>query len=199
MTRKGLMVAGAAAVIAAFGGAGAASAADVGGCQLDGTATFDNPLGTAAHAFGYSFSGTLTNCQGTNAPASGTITSNTPITDNGVTYQPDAKDTGNGSCSSSTTAGTAVINWVDGTVTVVKYATTGATAAVALQGSVIPSATYTSTTTDPVTGLPLKKTVTTTRYLGAATLGALAFEATPTDCVGAGVASAGIGGIVGLH
>jgi hypothetical protein len=187
------------AVIGALAAAGPAMAAD-GGCQLSGTANFTSPLGTTAHDFGYSFTGTLTNCKSTDAswPASGTIESNVPITSGGVTYQPDATDTGTGSCSSSTTAGTAVVRWVDGTVSVIKYTTTGYTAAVALTGSVVPSATYTGPA-DPLTGIKPVLTVTTTRALAASSGGALAFEANPADCAANAVSSAGLAGAVGLH
>jgi hypothetical protein len=183
-----------------LGGAGQASAA-TGGCQLDGTAVFSSPLGTTAHAFDYSFHGTLSNCKSDGAaPAGGTITSAEPIVENGVTYRPSYKDTGNGSCGSSTTAGTAVIQWADGTTTVESYSTTGVAAAINLQGSVLPSVTYTGTITDEF-GNPqtVTKTFTTTRYTGGKSLGQLFFEASPVDCAGNAVKSAGIVGVVGLY
>src|SRR6266576_1536430 len=96
--------------------------------------------------------------------------------------------TGNGSCGSSTTSGIAVVQWSDGTATVVQYSTTGAAAAVSLKGSVIASVTSSTGTT-----------YTTTRYAGDTALGALAFEPPdPTACAGAGVTSAGIDGTVDL-
>jgi hypothetical protein len=96
--------------------------------------------------------------------------------------------TGNGSCASSTTSGIAVVQWADGFTTVVQYSTSGAAAAVALQGSVIASVTSSTGTT-----------YTTTRYAGDSALGTLAFEPPdPTACAGAGVTSAGIDGSVAL-
>ena len=62
----------------------------------------------------------------------------------------------------------------------------------ALQGSVADS-----TTLQPVDPLDTPLTVTTTRYSGYSPFGALAFEATPTDCQ-TGVSAAGIEGVVGL-
>lgn len=197
MTRRTIALAGACALAAAFGGAGTAQAA--GGCQLDGTASFAQPLGQDAKPFEYSFVGTLSNCRSDTPgdPMSGAISSNVPITENGVTYEPDYSDTGNGSCASSTTAGTAVVTWADRTVSVIRYTTTGAAAVVGLQGSVVPSATYTGT--DPNSGLPVTKTFTTTRYLGRTSTGLLAFQADPTQCAGSGVAAAGISGVVTIR
>jgi hypothetical protein len=201
MTRRFIAGAAVCALGGLFGGAGQAMAA-TGGCQLSGTAVFSSPLGTTAKAFDYSFGGTLTNCKGDAAgtPATGTISSNQPITSGGITYYPSYKDTGNGSCGSSTTSGTAVITWADGTVTVESYSTTGVTAAINLQGAVLPSVTYTGTSTDPL-GNPITvtKTFTTTRYLGGKSIGQLAFEANPADCVSGSVNSAGIAGVVGLY
>ena len=96
--------------------------------------------------------------------------------------------TGNGSCGSSTTSGTAVAQWADGTTTVVQYSTSGAAAAVTLQGSVIGSVTSSTGTT-----------YTTTRYAGDSALGQLLFEPPdPTACAGSGVTTAGIDGFVGI-
>src|SRR5204862_2165397 len=55
-----------------------------------------------------------------------------------ATYQ-EPIPAGNGSCGSSTTSGTAIVNWGDNSTTVVGFNTAGAAAAVNLTGSVIPS------------------------------------------------------------
>lgn len=146
-----------------------------GGCQLHGTANFTPGLTSTAQNFTYSFTGSLSNCQSSSGgPSTGTVFAGT----NGL---PAA--TGNGSCGSSSTSGTAVVQWADGTTTVVQYSTTGALAAVVLQGSVIGGSSG----------------YTTTRYAGDSALGGLAFEPPdPTACVGAGVTSAGIDGFIGL-
>jgi hypothetical protein len=94
--------------------------------------------------------------------------------------------TGSGGCASNTSKGVAVVTWADKTITVVSYTTQSATAGVVLQGSVIPST------------KAGKKVIKTTRYAGSNAVGALAFEASPADCAGAGVASAGIAGFVGI-
>jgi hypothetical protein len=101
---------------------------------------------------------------------------------------------GNGSCGSSTTSGTAVAFWADGTRTVVTYDTTGATAAVHLEGTVVASVTL-----PPVNPLDAPLTLTTTRYGGNSAAGALVFEASPQDCASdTGVLAAGIEGTIGL-
>ena len=192
------MAACALVVVGLFGGGETALAATGGGCQLSGNAVFSSPLGTAAHPFTYSFTGDLTNCKGSDSatPASGKISSGVPVTENGITYTPSYTDTGSGSCGSSTTAGTAVITWADGTVTVVKYSTTGVTAAVQLSGTVLPSVDYTGVDSS---GKAVTKTFTTTRYLGGSSNGLLAFEANPADCAATKVGSAGIAGIVTIN
>jgi hypothetical protein len=158
----------------------ASGATNAGGCQLHGVANFSPGLTETAQNFAYNFTGSLTNCQSsTGGPSSGTVfagTSGLPA------------PSGNGSCVSSTTSGIAVVQWSDGTATVVEYSTSGALAAVALQGTVIASVTSSTGTT-----------YTTTRYPGDGAIGALAFEPSePTACSGAGVATAGIDGLVGL-
>jgi hypothetical protein len=159
---------------------GSALAANAGGCQLHGTASFAPPLTNTAQDFSYTFTGSLSNCQSSaGGPATGTVFAGT----NGLPVP-----SGNGSCASSTTSGIAVAQWADGTTTVIEYTTSGAAAAVTLQGSVIPAVTSSNGTT-----------YATTRYVGNGASGALAFEPPdPTACAGAGVTSAGIDGVVGL-
>jgi hypothetical protein len=117
-----------------------------------------------------------------------------------ATYQ-EPIPSGSGSCGSSTTSGTAITNWADGTTTVISYATTGAAAAVNLTGSVIPSvndalASYTGPNQAPPAPT---HPVTTTRYAGQSALGQLFFQPPdPTACAGAGVTSAAISGEIGL-
>ena len=166
----------AAAALGAAVAALPANAADGGGCQLDGTAAFKNgPATDQAKKFTYTFSGTLSGCQSNiaGAPTSGKIATTVP-----------AK--GTGSCGSNSTAGIAVVTWADKTTTVVSYSTQSVTAGVLLQGTVLPS------TKDG------KKVVKTTRYAGSGAAGLLAFEASPDQCAGAGVTSAGIAGFVGI-
>ena len=174
-----LAAAFAVAAFVSFGGS-ASAAPNGGGCQLHGTASFTPGLTNTAQAFSYSFTGNLTNCQSSSGgPATGTVTAGT----NGLPVP-----TGNGSCGSSTTSGTAVVQWADGTTTVVQYSTSGVAAAVNLQGTVIGSVTSSTGTT-----------YTTTRYAGDSAQGALTFQPPdPTACAGAGVTTAGIDGIISL-
>jgi hypothetical protein len=117
-----------------------------------------------------------------------------------ATYQ-EPIPTGNGSCGSSATSGTAIANWADGTTTVISYATTGALAAVELTGSVVPSvndglASYTGPSQAPPAPT---HAVNTTRYAGQSAVGQLFFQPPdPTACGGAGVTSAAISGVISL-
>jgi hypothetical protein len=172
-----------------------ASAQSSGGCQLDGTASFSPGLTNNAQDFSYSFNGDLSGCQSSEsgAPASGTVSAGEVVTINGSQYQ-EPVPTGNGSCGSSTTGGTGIVTWADGTKTVINYTTSGAAAAVTLQGTVVDSVTLQQV------GGTGSTTVTTTRYAGDSSLGLLAFEPPdPTACnTPTGVTTAGIQGFVGL-
>jgi hypothetical protein len=189
------LLAVAAAVLGAFTFAQGASAANAGGCQLKGTASFSPGLSTTSQPFSYSFGGDLTGCKSSDAtaPATGVVQAGGTYTDpaTGNAYVMPSS-TGTGGCASSATQGLALITWADGTRTLTQYSTSGAAAAVKLDGTVVDS-----TTLQPVDPLDPPLTVTTTRYNGDASHGLLAFEATPTDCQ-TGVTSAGIEGFVGL-
>jgi hypothetical protein len=144
------------------------------------TATLSSPL-SFSHAVGAAVSGAH----------SGAAT---------ATYQ-EPIPTGNGSCGNSTTSGTAISNWADGSTTVITYATTGAAAAVELTGTVVAGvndtlAGYTGPSQAPPTAT---HAVNTTRYAGQSAFGQLFFQPPdPTACVGAGVTSAGISGVISL-
>jgi hypothetical protein len=207
LRRHALLGVVAAVVAAAF--AGSAGAASGGGCQLQGSASFSPGLGATSKAFTYSFSGNLTGCQSTvaGAPTTGSVeagktqtrTYTDPVTgvSHTVTYQ-EPTATGTGGCSNSTTSGTGIVTWSDGTISVLSYSTTGAAAAVNLSGTVVPSVTLTALDAQP--GDPTTITISTTRYLGNSSQGVLAFQPPdPTACnTAAGVTTAGISGFVGL-
>ena len=207
MRKIALLVISVAALGAAV--AGPAGAASGGGCQLAGNASFSPGLGATSKAFTYSFAGDLTGCNSTDssAPTSGKVEAGKTVTrtytdattgvSHTVTYQ-EPIGTGTGGCSNSSTAGTAIVTWADGTATVLKYTTTGAAAAVNLSASVAPSATLTAVDAQP--GDPTTITVATTRYAGYSSQGVLAFQPPdPTACnTAAGVTAAGISGFVGL-
>jgi hypothetical protein len=184
-----------AVVMAALTFAPAAPAASGGGCQLKGTASFAPGLTTTSQPFTYSFSGDLTSCNSTEAgsPATGRVQAGGTYTDpaTGRAYRL-PNSTGTGSCGSSTTQGLALITWAGGSRTIEQYTTSGAGAAVELEGTVVAS-----TTLQPVNPADPPLTVTTTRYQGSSSHGLLAFEATPTDCQ-TGVTAAGIEGLIGL-
>src|SRR6476646_2391508 len=177
----------------------AASAQSVGGCELNGTASFTPGLGSTAQNFNYSFNGSLSSCNSSEsgAPVSGTVSAGEVVTINGLQFQ-EPVPTGNGGCSSSTTAGTAIATWADGTKTVIDYSTSGAAAAVHLDGTVASSVTLQAINPQP--GQPTSTTVTTTRYAGDSSQGLLTFQPPdPTACnTPTGVTSAAIGGVVGL-
>jgi hypothetical protein len=92
------------------------------------------------------------------------------------------------------------VNWADNTITVIRYTTNGALAAVALQGNVVPS-TALSAPDHTYTWEPTSLTVTTTRYGGATASAALAFQPPdPTACnTPTGVTTAGISGAATLN
>jgi len=187
----------------------AAFAASGGGCELQGTASFAPGLNSEEKPFAYSFGGALSGCQSSeaSAPKAGTVeagktlaeqvkNSITGATDT-VTYQEPAA-TGTGGCARSTTAGTALVTWADGTHTVIGYSTTGALAAVSLSGSVKESITLSAV--NPPAGDPATFTITTSRDAGDSSSGLLAFQppeaAACTTATGA--TTAAISGTVGL-
>ena len=176
-----------------------AAAASGGGCQLQGNATFSPPLTNNNSAFTYGFTGDLTGCKSSDAtaPATGKAEAGQVVTDpSGEQFQ-EPVPTGQGSCGSGTTDGTAIANWADGTVTVISYHTDAAAAVVHLTGTVIPSVTLPAINPQP--GQPTSKTITTTRDAGQSAQGVLGFQPPdPTACAGSGVTSAGINGFVGL-
>jgi hypothetical protein len=185
-------------VVGAF--AGTAAAQTGGGCHLQGGASFNPGLNTSSKPFSYSFDGQLTGCASndSSAPTSGSVEAGEVYTDStGQQFQEPAA-TGTGGCASSTTGGTGIVTWADGTVTVVEYTTTGAAAAVKLDGNVVPSVTLAAINPQP--GQPTSTTVTTTRYAGATALGSLTFQPPdPTACnTPAGVTTAAIDGFIGL-
>lgn len=178
-----------------------------GECSLAGTANFDPPgLMATSGNFTYNFSGALTGCNSnTSAPATGTVYAGKAftytVTTTGYTANytlPEA--TGSGGCAQSTTAGTSVTQWADGTYTIATYTTTGALAAVELQGTVVASTTlnlvsFTGTTTPP-------STVTLANGpdfpVGDGVVGQLVFQTSdPTACQ-TGLTSASISGVLGL-
>jgi hypothetical protein len=188
----------------------AASAQNIGGCQLQGTANFSPGLTNNAQAFNYNFGGSLSGCQSSQSgvPVSGTVgagqvlaeqvhNSVTGATDT-VNYQ-EPSPTGSGSCASSTTSGESLTTWADGSTTVVSYTTTGAAALVQLSGTVQPSMTLTAINAQ--SGDPTTFTINTTRYAGDSAGGALTFQPPdPTACnTSTGVTTAAINGTIGLE
>jgi hypothetical protein len=198
------------AAVALAPAAGAASAGStVGGCQLAGSAAFSPGLGATSKPFSYSFGGSLSGCQSSDptAPTSGYVAAGEQVQEKVVNASTGATDTvtyqeplasGTGGCASSDTKGEALVRWADGTTSVISYATSGAAAAVALTGSIIPSMTLTAVNAQA--GDPSTYTISTTRYAGASSTGTLAFQPPdPTACnTSTGVTTAGISGFVGL-
>ena len=195
--------------VALFVLAPSALASSVGGCQLQGTANFSPGLNASTQTFSYNFGGALSSCHSSEAgvPESGSVeagktlaeqvkNAKTGATDT-VTYQEPAAS-GNGGCASSTTGGSALVTWADGTHTVVSYATTGALAAVDLSGSVAPSLTLTAVNAQE--GDPTTFTIATGRFAGDSASGLLLFQPPePTACnTSTGATSAAISGGVSL-
>jgi hypothetical protein len=202
LTRKLLSIAAASAV--AIGllvtlAAGSAGAAAGGGCQLAGTVTFKPGLSNTPGNFSYSFGGNLTGCHASDptAPATGTVSAGQAVTGAGGQQFQEPVPAGSGTCVNGTTSGTSIINWADGTATVIAYTTTSAGALVDLSGQVVPSVTLAAI--NPLPGQPTSETITTTRFSGFSAFAPLAFEADPTQCnTPAGVSSAAIAGAATL-
>jgi hypothetical protein len=196
----------------------AAAGPSGGACQLQGQATISPGLNASSQAFTYSFAGNLASCQSNvaGAPTQGTVGAGNVVPENvtvttaggpvAATFnyqEPVAK--GTGSCGNSTTSGEAFAVWNDNTQTAINYTTTGAAAAVTLQGTADASFVL-----QPVPGQGITVagvfypaptyTFTTTRYAGQSALATLAFQPPdPTACnTSAGVTKAGISGTVGL-
>lgn len=186
-----------------------AFASSAGGCQLQGTANFSPGLNSSAQPFSYNFGGNLSGCQSSEAgvPTSGAVEAGKTVAEqvknaitgatDTVTYQ-EPISSGNGSCGSSTTSGSALITWADGTHTVMAYTTTGALAAVNLSGSVAPSLTLTAVNAQE--GDPTTFTIATNRFAGDSASGLLLFQPPdPTACsTSTGATSAAISGAVSL-
>jgi hypothetical protein len=110
-------------------------------------------LSTTSQSFQYAFSGALSGCHSTDSTlASGTVFAGSPT---GTISGTGPFPTGSGSCGSSTTSGVAVVQWNNGKTTVISYSTSGAGAAIMLQGSITASTVVngvTYTTTEFATG-----------------------------------------------
>src|SRR6266566_151447 len=177
-------------------GASLAGAATGGGeCQLQGVANLSPPLSSNSGSFAYNFTGTLTSSQ---CPAVVFTTTGT------VQYQEPIPQ-GSGSCGNSTTTGESLATWGDGLHTVVSYNTTGALAAVQLQGTVVASMTLAlvASSVPASCTAPASFTIASdepTFAAGEGSVALLTFSPTTQDqnCVTMGVSSANISGNVGI-
>jgi hypothetical protein len=107
--------------------------------------------------------------------------------------------TGTGGCAESTTSGTALASWADGTSTVITYTTTGAAVAVELQGTVVPSVTLVLVSaTGPTPPPPPTISSGPDFASGDGSIGQLVFTtSSPTACQ-TGLPSATINGVIGI-
>src|SRR2546427_4084296 len=220
--RSGIVVCAAlsAAVLWVAGpGASLAGAATGGGeCQLQGVENTSPPLTSSSGSFAYNFTGTLSSCQsnvagapttgnvsaGIQLPETVTLTCTNGTTTGTVLYQEPIPQ-GSGTCGSSTTAGESLTVWNDGKNTVAAYTTTGALAAVQLQGMVVDSMTLTLVASSVPAGYTAPPTYVINTDepafpVGEGSLALLTFSPTTQDqnCVTVGVSSANIDGVVGI-
>jgi len=207
-------------------GASLVGAATGGGeCQLQGVANISPPLASASGAFAYNFTGGLGTgplgaCQSNvaGAPTTGTVSAgiqlpetvtltntSTGTTTTGTVLYQEPVPQGSGSCGNSTTAGAALAVWGDGKNTVIDYNTTGALAAVQLQGTIIASMTLTLVASSVPAGYSAPSTYTINTDepafpVGEQALALLTFSPTTPDqnCATVGVSSAAINGVVGI-
>src|SRR5213083_1839837 len=128
-----------------------------------------------------------------------------PVTTTGTVLYQEPIPQGSGSCGNSTTTGASLVTWNDGKHTAVSYNTTGALAAVQLQGTVVASMTLTLVASSVPAGCtaPASFTISSdepTFVAGQQSLAALTFSPTTQDqnCVTLGVSSANINGTVGI-
>jgi hypothetical protein len=186
-----------------------AFASSVGDCQLQGSANFSPGLSSSTQPFSYNFGGNLSGCQSSEAgvPTSGAVEAGKTVTEQVKNAKTGATDTvsyqepipsGSGGCASSTTSGSALVTWADGTHTVESFSTTGALAAVSLSGSVAPSLTLTAVNAQE--GDPMTFTIATNRFAGDSASGVLLFQPPePTACnTPTGATTATISGAVSL-
>jgi len=152
--------------------------------------------------------GTCTNgfCDG-GTPACTVSTQCPPVvtTTTGTVLYQEPVPQGSGSCGSSTTAGEALAVWGDGKNTVIDYNTTGALAALQLQGTIVASMTLTLVASSVPAGYTAPSTYTISTDepafpVGEQSLALLTFSPTTPDqnCVTTGVSSANINGAVGI-
>lgn len=207
-----------AAVLWAPGPAGAQSPGG-GACQLQGVANIAPPLSTTSGSFLYNFTGNLSGCQsnvagapttgtvsaGVQLPEAVTLTNSTGGTTTGTVLYQEPVPQGSGSCGNSTTVGSALEAWGDGKNTVLTYNTTGALAAVQLQGTVVASMTLTLVASSVPAGFSAPPTFTINTdepafVPGQQATAGLTFSPTTQDqdCVTKGVSSANINGVVGI-
>jgi hypothetical protein len=114
-----LVAAAALAALIAFVVPGGAPAATTGACTLAGTANVTPGLKTATQSISYTFTGKFSNCKGTGAVTSGTVS---------------ASGHGTGSCSGNTTTGTASVKWNTGATSALSFSTKGTGALVNVTG-----------------------------------------------------------------
>ena len=149
----------------------------IGGCSVDTAATVTPGLTLDSQNFGYSYSGTLSNCfyTGTGSSATGgLITAGHTIDIDGRAYQ-EPTPTGHGSCLLTSATGYDFTRWNNGNQTIVQFTATSLGGDTTITGKVIASLELKAV--DPAPGEPSTATFRTNQFNGQKIAGLLDFGA----------------------
>lgn len=193
------LVGGALVGAVALGAVAPAGAASGVACQFNGSIGYLPALTAVPTGRKATLSGTLSGCTSdAQVPATASVSAGNVWTDpaTGFKWQ-ELLSGGDGSCAAHRTSGYAFVRWLDESITIVSYLTTGGGAAVSLAGFPVGSIVLPAVDRQP--GQPATLTVSTTRSAGSNAAAALAGTSLdPAACAGSGLASLAVTGALAL-